>query len=241
MPRTRNIFTRLGVWLALALSLAAGLNAAENPSTPTATGTLAGRVQNSATGQYLNNARVTVRGTGLVAFTDETGRYSLANVPAGQVVVEVVYTGLDARQLPVAIAAAGSAVLDVGLTNAARYGTDSSVVKLDSFVVATSREMEGQALAINEQRFAANLKNVVSSDTHGDVTAGNVAELMKFIPGIAIVEGGDGNANQVAVRGLDAALTNVSMDGAQVAHAANGGNTRAFDFKGVNINSIARV
>lgn len=193
-------------------------------------------MQNTATGQYLNNARVTVRGTDLVAFTDETGRYSLAGVPTGSVVVEVVYTGLDPKQSPVDIRSAQPATLNLGLTNVARYGADPGVVKLDSFVVATSREMEGQALAINEQRFAANLKNVVSSDTHGDVTAGNVAELMKFIPGITIVEGGDGNANQVAVRGLDAALTNVSMDGAQVAHAANAGNTRAFDFKGVNIN-----
>lgn len=241
MKCTLTPLALLGICLTFTLLPAARTHGAEVPGATAATGTLTGRVQNTATGQYLNNARVTIRGTDLVAFTDETGRYSLANVPAGQVVIEVIYTGLDTRQVPVAITAASAATLDVGLTNAARYGTDSSVVKLDSFVVATSREMEGQALAINEQRFAANLKNVVSSDTHGDVTAGNVAELMKFIPGIAIVEGGDGNANQVAVRGLDAALTNVSMDGAQAAHAANAGNTRAFDFKGVNINSIARV
>ena len=240
MKRTRNPLAMFGAWLALALGPAAGAQAAEATAAVT-TGTLSGRVQNSATGQYLNNARVTVRGTDLVAFTDETGRYSLANVPTGSVVVEVVYTGLDPKQSPVDIRSAQPATLNVGLTNVARYGADPGVVRLDSFVVATSREMEGQALAINEQRFAANLKNVVSSDTHGDVTAGNVAELMKFIPGITIVEGGDGNANQVALRGLDAALTNVAMDGAQVAHAANAGNTRAFDFKGVNINSIARV
>jgi TonB-dependent receptor len=239
MKRTRNPLTLLGTWLALALGPATGTPAAESPAA--ATGTLSGRVQNTATGQYLNNARVTVRGTDLVAFTDETGRYSLANVPAGPAVVEVIYTGLDPRQVAVDISPARPASLDVGLTNVARYGADPGIVRLDSFVVATSREMEGQALAINEQRFAANLKNVVSADTHGDVTAGNVAELMKFIPGITIVEGGDGNANQVAVRGLNAALTNVAMDGAQVAHAANAGNTRAFDFKGVNINSIARV
>ena len=240
MKRNRNPLGIFGAWLALALGPAAGAQAADATAAVN-TGTLSGRVQNSATGQYLNNARVTVRGTDLVAFTDETGRYSLAGVPTGSVVVEVVYTGLDPKQSPVDIRPAQPATLNVGLTNVARYGADPGVVRLDSFVVATSREMEGQALAINEQRFAANLKNVVSSDTHGDVTAGNVAELMKFIPGITIVEGGDGNANQVAVRGLDAALTNVSMDGAQVAHAANAGNTRAFDFKGVNINSIARV
>ena len=50
---------------------------------PLATGSITGRIQNSATGQSLNNARVTVKGTDLVAFTDETGSYRLTNVPAG--------------------------------------------------------------------------------------------------------------------------------------------------------------
>ena len=46
---------------------------------------MTGRVQNAATGQYLNNARVTVKGTDLTVFTDETGTFQLAAVPAGTV------------------------------------------------------------------------------------------------------------------------------------------------------------
>lgn len=43
------------------------------PAQPAATGDIRGRVQNEATGRYLPNARVTVAGTNLTAFTDETG------------------------------------------------------------------------------------------------------------------------------------------------------------------------
>lgn len=236
--KKNNPLAALVAWFALSVAPITPLHAADNT---TGSGIISGRVQNTATGQYLINARVSIRGTDLVAFTDGTGRFVVSNVPTGSGLIDVVYTGMDPKQVAVEVANGSSITLNIGLTNVERYGADQGVTKLDSFVVATAREMAGDALAINEQRFAANIKNVVAADAHGDVTAGNVAELMKYIPGITIVEGGDGNANQVSVRGLDAALTNVSMDGSQVAHAGNAGNTRAFDFKGVNINSIARV
>jgi hypothetical protein len=50
-----------------------------------ATGTLEGRVQNPATGTYLEGARVSVEGTALTAFTDDAGRFLLPGVPAGAV------------------------------------------------------------------------------------------------------------------------------------------------------------
>ena len=78
-------------------------------------------MQNSATGQYLNNARITIRGTDLVAFTDETGRYSLAGVPTGSVVVEVVYTGLDPKQSPVDIRPAQPATLPMVKTTSWKF------------------------------------------------------------------------------------------------------------------------
>lgn len=77
---------------ALAFFCAAPANAAtEAPARPTPpnTGTVAGRVQNVATGQYLNNAQVAVKDTTLVAFTDQTGTYRLSSVPSGPILLEV--------------------------------------------------------------------------------------------------------------------------------------------------------
>jgi hypothetical protein len=69
---------------------------------PTAsTAALTGRVQNEATSQYLNNARVSVKGTDVTAFTDETGTFRLSGLPAGAVALEVFYSGLDPLQVTV--------------------------------------------------------------------------------------------------------------------------------------------
>jgi iron complex outermembrane recepter protein len=75
--------------LALAFMPALPVHAADAApiSAGAATGSLSGRVQNVVTGQYLNNARVAVRGTDRVAFTDQSGTYRLVQVPVGTVVL----------------------------------------------------------------------------------------------------------------------------------------------------------
>jgi len=193
-------------------------------STTQSSGAISGRVQNVATGQYLNNARVTVKGTELVAFTDQTGSYRLTGVPSGPTVLEAFFTGLDPLQLPVTIRAGDIVDQDISLTNSARYGTDASgTVKLDSFVVATARETDSAAIAINEQRFAPNIKNIVSADALGDVMDGNVGEFLKFMPGITAEydrESG-GSVASVSVRGFPTAQAVVSGDGLQMANTGN--------------------
>ena len=58
-------------------------------------GEITGRVQNAVTGQYLNNARVSVKGTDLITFTDQFGMYQLVNLVCGPVALQVFYTDLD--------------------------------------------------------------------------------------------------------------------------------------------------
>src|SRR5215213_8967056 len=67
------------------------------------TGVISGRVQNVVTGNYLNKARVTVKGTDLVTYTDESGSYRLVDVPNGSVTLEVFYTDLDTQQIPLTV------------------------------------------------------------------------------------------------------------------------------------------
>jgi hypothetical protein len=153
--------------LLIALACATALPAA---SPAPATGSLTGRVINMVTGHYLTNARVAVRGTDLVAFTDQTGTYRLTRVPAGPAVLEVFYTGLDPQRIPVEVPAGGRLERNVDLTSLARYGQVSDLVKLDSFIVISSRETDGEAIAVNEQRFAPNIKNIVAADALGPIS-----------------------------------------------------------------------
>ena len=158
----KHHFAFFGLSVALAFSPALPLRAAT--AAAAAPASLSGRVQNVVTGQFLNNARVSVRGTDLVAFTDQSGTYLLPRVPAGKVALEVFYTGLDPQSATLEVAPGRSVTRDFDLTSVARYGDSSRVVKLDAFTVASGRETDADAIAINEQRFAPNIKNVVSAD-----------------------------------------------------------------------------
>ena len=120
---------------------------AQNPST----GVVGGRVSNEALGTYLSNARVTI-GNSLETFTDPFGNYRLTGVPAGEARVRVFYTGFPVQERVVTIRAAQSVTQDFALSTAGRSDPDAPV-KLDSFVVAASRDLTAAALAVNEQRF----------------------------------------------------------------------------------------
>jgi iron complex outermembrane recepter protein len=231
----------------LALALFPASVAAAEPGTASAsrtTGAITGRVQNVVTGQYLNNARIVVRGTDLVAFTDETGTFRLAHVPAGPVVVEVFYTGLDPQQISIEVPVGGLIERNVDLTSVARYGHATEPLKLDSFIVATARETDGEAIAINEQRFAPNIKNVVPADALGDLMDGNVGEFLKFLPGVVPEYDSEsgGTVASVSVRGFPTNMAVISSDGERMASAGNPtGSSRVFQFGPVSINNVSRL
>lgn len=204
---------------------------------PVSTGTVEGRVQNVVTGRYLNNARVSVKQTDIIAMTDESGNYRISRVPSGPVVLEVFYTGLDPQQIPLNVPAGGTVSRDVSLTNVALYGAPDAVVRLDPLTVAATRETDGAVIAINEQRFAPNIKNVVSTETHGEVMGGNLGQFLKYIPGVMEDVGGF-EPEGILVRGFPTNLTVMTSDGAPL---ANGGGSRSFTLEQISINNISRV
>ena len=129
---------------------------------------IVGRVQNAATGTYVNNARVSIDGTTLDAYTNQDGEFRLTNVPPGSVVVRAYFAGLEPQSARITVPADGSAEQDfaLGLAN---------VQTLDAFVVEAT-ELSAQASAINEQRVAPNIKNVVAFEEFGNLSDGNIGE-----------------------------------------------------------------
>ncbi len=204
-----------------------------------ATGTITGRVQNVVTGQYLNKARVTLRGGDQVVFTDNFGTYQLIGVPEGPAIVEFFYTDLDAVVVSLTVSAGGTVEHHVDLSSAQRYGRDTAAVKLDAFVVATDKETDAQAIATNEQRFAPNLKNVLSTDALGDVLGGSVGEFLKFMPGLT-ADFDNADIAGVSVRGLGGAMTSITADGAPATNIWTGA-TRTVDVRSMALNDISRI
>lgn len=206
---------------------------------PGGTGSIVGRVQNLTSGSFLNNARLVVAGTSLEVFTNDSGEYQLTGVSAGDVRLAVSFTGLQAQTATIRVAAGQVVTKDFNLTRADATET-GGIVKLDEFVVASSREMNAADIAINEQRYAPNIRNVVDADAFGDAGEGNLGEFIKFIPGVT-VNYSSFDAREISIRGLPSNSTPVMVDGNRMASAASSGVTRAVEVGGLMMNNISRV
>ena len=208
-----------------------------------ATGIVEGRVLNLRNGEYLERARITVEGTGLETFTDSSGQYRLTNVPAGAARVRVFFTGLEVQTDSVVVTGGATAQRDFNLGSGgprAPAGRDGPVVKLTEFVVETSKQMDGAAIAINEQRFAPSMKNVVSAEEFGAITDGNVGEFFKYLPGMNINVAG-GEARQFSMNGVPAAYVPISVGGFDLAGASGSSTNRNVLLDQISLNNIARI
>ncbi len=206
-------------------------------------GVLTGRVQNAAARLSLENARVTVVGTNREAFTDVFGEYRLTDLPAGAVQVTAFYTGL-APQTAKATVVAGQAVqLDFALVPSGMKDPAASgegVLKLDEFVVASARDTNASTIAMNEQRFAGNIKTVLSTDALGDVIQNNLGEFVKFLPGVD-VNTDQMNAVSIGLRGLPSTYTNIALDGEDVNAAGSAGPSRGTLLQAFSLSNASRV
>lgn len=191
--------------------------------TTTGTGMIEGRVFNPGTGEYLEFVRITVQGTGLETFTDSSGEFRLANVPAGTAKVTAFRTGVLPQSQTVTVAPGQAVRQNFELSYlGARPAAGDGTVKLEAFTVATAKQMDGAAIAINTQRFAANTMNVVAANEFGPVADGGVGEVLKSVPGINITRGGFGDAYQVSLNGVPPRNVPITVGGVAFAEASSG-------------------
>jgi iron complex outermembrane receptor protein len=205
-------------------------------------GTIEGRVFNPGTGEYLENARVTIEGTSRETLTNSLGHYVLANVPAGPAKVKVFYTGLAAEVASIEVTPGRPVQRDFNLVGFDQATPGSpGTVKLDRFIVSTSKEMDGAAIAINEKRFAADIRNVIAADEFGPMADGNVGELLKTVPGVALDYVG-GAAMNISLNGVPSGYVPVTMNGFPLASTtATGPNARDTELVNVATNNLARI
>lgn len=208
-------------------------------SAQSASGSVEGRVRNATNGVGLNNARVAVEGTTLETQTNANGEFRLAGVPAGSARLRVSYTGLEAQSATLTVVAGGTASRDFELTFArgeTNLDPGQGVVKLERYVVE-STQLSAAAAAINEQKMAPNIKNVVVLDEIGDLGDGNIGEYLKYTPGISIVSGPQ-TAATASIRGLPASGIVFMIDGAEVSSPSA---DRNFDLAVSSSGSVDRI
>jgi len=197
-----------------------------------------GRVLNASTGAYLNNARISVEGSPLEAFTDGNGEFRLAGVAAGEVRLRISFTGLES-QSAVVRASAGTVArrdFELSLPRSQTTAAGGEAVQLERFVVE-STALSAAAAAINEQKLSPNIRNVVVLDEIGDLGDGNIGEYLKYTPGISIV-GAPQTAGSASIRGLPAGGIVFMIDGAEVSTPSL---DRGFDLAASAAGSVDRI
>lgn len=193
-------------------------------------GVISGRVTDGNTDAYLEGAEVRITGTALTTVTDRDGSFEVRGVPVGAREVVVTYPGLPRATVSVAVAAGKT------VTTSARLG--SEVVQLSAFRVAGS--IEGMAKAIALQKASSESRIVAASDQFGDILNGNVADYLKFLPGIGVDYSAD-DARALSLRGLNPSLTSVTMDNSPIASASSGGNERRFEFEQISVSNVETI
>lgn len=224
---------------ALAVLLLPLLAAAQLPEP----GVIVGRISNPATGELVRDAQVRIDGTNQLSISGDGGFYRLADVQPGLVTVTVVYTGYQTITESVQVSAGQTTTRDFELRSAlARQPAGDGTVQLEA--VQVSSEREGNAKAIMQQRNSMNITNSVATDVFGEIAEGNIAEFLKHLPGVEIVQL-DGNIRNVRLRGLGAEYTGVTVDGVGVAAAdantGSAGDARALSFEQVSLTSIESI
>lgn len=172
---------------------------------------------------------VRVAGSTAVDYTDSDGRFSLNGIPAGTQRVEIDYIGLDSIARNIQVTGGATATIDAPL------GSET----LQMATLTVSESARGQALAINQQKTAAGIINIISEETFGNMNDGNVGYALQRLPGLSVDEAQDGSPTGINIRGVSGELNSLQIDGNRAPNS--GGTSRAADTRQLVADGITNI
>ncbi len=176
--------------------------------------TLRGKVTDEITKEALPGAAILIEGSSLGTATDLAGDFLLRSVPEDQEIsLKVTYLGYQEKVVKVRLQPKEVKILNIGLLQSDRILNE----------VVVQAQSEGQEKALNQQRTADNIKNVVSADLIGRFPDLNVAEALQRVPGVNI-QRSRGEGSQVSLRGTPLNFTTLSINGEQIPTTNIGGS-----------------
>ncbi|MDX1908039.1 MAG: TonB-dependent receptor [Bacteroidia bacterium] len=180
--------------------------------------TLSGTVLDEVSNAPLSRATVVLQGTRTGVLTGQDGSFVLSGLPAGKGMVLIRYNGYEPD----------SFVFDMGggRTLLKTFFLRPTTYSLGEVEIAG--RLEGEYKALNDQRLANNIKNVISAAQMIKFPDLNAAESISRIPGVTL-QRDQGEGRYVQLRGTPPELSNFSINGEQIPSPEGGVRYVALD------------
>lgn len=143
--------------------------------------------------------------------TNDQGQVRIVGVPEGRAEVVASYLGYPRQSQSVIIVPDAANSIELLLSNSGEivvYGTRSS-----------------RARALNKERTADNTSSVVAADDLGNFSGTTLSESLRRVPGVAFQRNGEGDGNNIIIRGLQPNLNEIKLNGLSIPEASGTGRS----------------
>jgi TonB-dependent receptor len=175
-----------------------------------AKGTITGRVVDSG-GGVLQGARIVLEPGEISLVSDAQGEFTIAGVNPQTYTITVSFVGLEAYTGSVEVKPGSVSRADAML----KVGAQSQEV------IVTAERAHGEADAINRERTADNVLQVLPAEVIRSLPNANIADAIGRLPSVTL-ERDEGEGKYVQIRGTEPRLTNVTLDGINVPSPESG-------------------
>ena len=171
-------------------------------------GRIKGTVTDVTTGEIMFGANITVKSTSLGSTSDVDGKYLINAIPAGSYTLKVSYIGYRSKEVPVEVKAGATLEMNFSLVSQALEGEE----------VIVTAQARGQKASINQQLTSNTITNIVSSERIHELPDASAAAALSRLPGVSLM-----NGDQVVIRGVQAKLNQVLLNGIELPSTDMGG------------------
>ena len=191
--------------------------------------TITGKITDKKLNEYLPGAVVTLKGpSSHTTTTNANGQYLFVDIPKGSYQLSVTYINYNGFSADIDVPVTGTVKKDIDLI--------SSTKDMATVTVVGSRF--GQSKALNSQKEAMNIKNVVSEEQIERFPDMNTADVLQRVPGVT-VQRSAGEGRFVGLRGTGPALTNVTVNGSLL--ATSNGTDRVVELDVINAGQLGGI
>lgn len=180
-------------------------------------GAIGGKVTDQ-TGAALKGAQISIPAQDINTVSNEQGLFYITDLAPGAYNLSISYVGLATFTQPVTVTAGQTLNVDEKL----------HVASASQSVVVTAARASAEAEAINEERAADNILQVLPVEIITSLPNANMADALGRLPSVTL-ERDEGEGKYVQVRSLEPRLTNTTVDGANLPSEEPGVRQIKFD------------